>query len=200
MRNSESSHENVPHLDLANAFKDEILKTSRFNLRLAALGVAVGSVNAYESFGMIDVIQVTQLAGLVHYSSSILQKFKEDATSVGGKFGDNAVYLAVGNLTGETFELLASDPTMNKHDVTFSGMVLLVPRSEIRNLEKMIKHLKHIPESRIKTTVQNADLSGLLKDVTYKGHKIDGILIANDDFNFAELVVPNESAASLVIK
>ncbi len=139
------------------------------------------------------------ITGPWHYSPDVIDRFTDEkASGVKGKFGAGT-YLGVGELSGETVDILKASGSV-KHDVALRGNLLVVDRSDVRDIDAKLKRRHGLPEPRFKTTINNADLTGLVEDMKIEGNSVDAIMVYMDtERTAAEIVVLPDHAENLVV-
>lgn len=164
-------------------------------LRRLGLDVHVDPEVAHtEQIGSAEITRGLDIHGLVHISETSKNQFEEAKTGRLGKFGDGT-YFAAGNLTGETYNLLKV-PGNVLHSATVDDVsVLFVDRSQVRLLDDELKMRAGIPESKLKTTIQNANLTDHSRQA---GLEVDAVVIFMDEERTAAEIVVLPHATSRI--
>jgi hypothetical protein len=175
---------------------------SRPGIDISTLKVPGLSGNAQEATpvfsGRATLLSGAELEGIWHYSASPLEHFTEDeAAKRKGKFG-KGTYFGAGELSGETVDLLRSGDTI-KHDTKFTGNILAVPRDNVLGIASQLETANGLPQSRLKSSIQNAPLTDLLETIDIAGQKVDAVLITMREGSAAELAVLPRSIANISI-
>lgn len=128
---------------------------------LATLGVSVeqGEDSTVTALGPAEVATDIVLDGLVHISRGSIDQFHRDKVGPNGKFG-LGTYFAAGELTGETYDLLATHGS-TVHAAKSKGTAMIVDRDKVKELEGFLKEQAGLPQSGLKTRIPNADITGL---------------------------------------
>jgi hypothetical protein len=139
--------------------------------------------------GNASLVVGANVSGAWHYSSGTIDTFDpEKAAELTGKFGQGT-YLGVGDLTGETVDDLKATGAI-KHDISFSGNVLALGRTQASAVAGRLRELKGLRPSRVRSSTTNAPLTNLVSDLTFEGKSVDAVMVyMDDDRTSAEIAV-----------
>lgn len=118
-----------------------------------------GEDSTVTALGPAEVATDIVLDGLVHISRGSIDQFHRDKVGPNGKFG-LGTYFAAGELTGETYDLLATHGS-TVHAAKSKGTAMIVDRDKVKELEGFLKEQAGLPQSGLKTRIPNADITGL---------------------------------------
>ncbi len=118
------------------------------------------------------------VGGPYHYSSGIIEEFAREKASAHGKFGPGT-YLGVGELGGETVAGLKATGSV-KHDVAFTGNILVLPRDEVRRVAAELMARKGIPPSGVTINIENAPLTEYAEGLSLAGASVDAVMVYMD--------------------
>lgn len=145
------------------------------SLQRLGVNVELKGVDTVEELGPATLVPGVRMKGLVHISKGHIDTFEQERVGPNGKFG-KGTYFAAGALTGETYDLL-NQPGNVLHGVGFEGSVLFVDRDQVSGLAAKLREQVGVPEPAYKTSIANADITGLLEQ---SGVPVDAVMIYMD--------------------
>jgi hypothetical protein len=126
--------------------------------------------------------------GPYHYSSGVIEEFVREKASTRGKFGPGT-YLGVGELGGETVAGLKATGSV-KHEVAFTGNILVLPRDEVRAVAAELMARKGILPSGVSINIENAPLTEYVEELDFAGVSVDAVMVYMDaEQSSAEIAV-----------
>jgi hypothetical protein len=144
------------------------------------------------------VVGANVQGGAWHYSPGTIKKFRGDKVSKGGKFGPGT-YLGVGTLAGETVDGLKAGGA-RRHDVGFTGNILVLSREDVQEVASVLKERKGIPPSKFTTTIKNAPLTTYVEGLDFEGAPVDAVMVYMDsEQTSAEIAVLPHATERLAV-
>jgi hypothetical protein len=178
-------------------------RSSERTANLAELEIAGLMGSAREIMPILDdettLLIGAEMSGMWHYSSGRIDNFSEAvAENNSGKFG-RGTYFGIGDLRGETIDFLKDGDTI-RHDVAFTGNVMVVDRRHVIQVAEKIKTQRGLPSSRVRASTPTSPLTDLIEGVKYDGQTVDAILVVMDkDKTSAELIVTPKAVSNVSV-
>jgi hypothetical protein len=127
--------------------------------------------------GQATLVVGAEVTGPWHYSHGRLEEFsKEGAEASRCKLG-TGTYFGVGDLTGETVDGLKSDGSI-RHEISFSGNVLVVDRERVVEVSKSLDKMKGRPVSRLRMPI--APIADRASGAVFGGHSVQAVMVYMD--------------------